>query len=372
MNILNVKTLFTAAGAALVLAACGSDGNKETVAIDDLFGQVESAECAVGVRCHLFSDEPFCKTWFEQVASTGGISPFAANVAAVKAGRSRYDDAAAAACVKAISQSPCGGLTTGLEGAGSICQKLFVGTIADGQSCAVDAECLAGSFCAVLTDSNATACAGTCTRGGTLCNDDSQCTGGKLCDRIAPNSTAHGTCVTPIPPGAVNQPCGTLDRCQAGLMCSLDASGAPVCKAYAKAGEACQPLGCVDGLLCASTIDRTSGTCVTPAAKGDPCELPGQCGGELTSIFCDLTQHRCVDALTSGPCSAGRAAVSECNFLTSFCDSSAANPVCTPIVAIGAPCHAGSIECGFTGATCMASAPGASTGTCMIETSCNP
>jgi len=142
-------------------------------------------------------------------------------VASVAAGRSRYDGLAARNCVNALEGESCD--PSAAASFDSICQKVFTGTIADGAACALDTECLPGSLCLGAATS-AASCAGVCTHGATLCNDDSHCMNGQVRDHQAA-SLASGSCVTPVAAGGAGQACGVDRVCNPGLVCSQTATG---------------------------------------------------------------------------------------------------------------------------------------------------
>jgi hypothetical protein len=357
--------------AMLAGTACGSSktggGTGADVAIDDIVGLVDQTNCDLLVRCHVFSETAFCPLYFGPTRA--GFDSLSAGVASVKAGRTNYDPAAARACIDAIVATSCSALAN--DGPISeACGRVFTGTLADGARCIGDGECLAGSFCA---PPDASGCDGTCTRGGTLCNDDQHCTGGQLCDEDLPTATSQGTCVTPVPPGAANQPCGTKHLCATGLYCS-NGGTARTCLPIGGQGATCagEIDACADGLFCARTSGGT-GICLPPAAKGAPCEASGQCGALLSTMTCDEATGTCVDAPTSGACVGATFA---CNPLSSYCDLSTATPTCKPYLATGAACSIFTSNCGLPGtALCVTTDPSTSSGTCAppaVPATCVP
>ena len=364
------RGLVTAA-LALLLPACGS-ADHGPVPIDNLLDQVMAVDCALLVRCHVFSDAAFCPLYFG--TNQTGLNTLFSTVSAAKAGKVQYDAVSARICIDALNGVSCGDFDRGQGRVPEACQKTFGGgALPDGDRCIADAECLAGSWCAP-TSLAGDSCEGRCAPGGTLCNDDTQCGGGQVCDTEQGTLFSRGMCGTLVSPGALNQPCGTNRRCQDGLFCS---DAARTCVAPIAVGQPCTFMGitggCADGLICVFADDGRSETCMKPAGKGDSCQARGQCGGLLSAITCDPTTHTCVDAPSSGPCAGP---MLSCNPLTSYCDVSGGAPTCRSYLAIGAPCTVNSAACGLPGvATCASSDPSAPSGTCtatVAPASCTP
>jgi hypothetical protein len=359
-----VKALIALSG----LAACGSSGGSSTpIPLDDLPSQVVSVDCKLLVRCSLASDETICHDWLSASLSAGYSRGLGANVKAVEAGRTRYDPNAAGRCLDGMATLPCGVALLGGEGSaegfGDSCANVFTGTEPDGSSCVVDAECLPGSYCAIPSSATTMVCMGTCTRGGTSCNEDSQCATGRVCDFAAGTQSSRGSCVVPVQ-GATDHPCGTNFACPRGFFCAWE-NNSPICRTLAKSGEPCFQQGCVDGLVCAGIPGTTSGTCVKPAKKGEACVSHSQCGGYfLSALACDPGLHVCVDAPSSGPCVDDR-----CDPLDSYCDLSGAPPTCKPYLSLGAPCDASRQGCGIAGAVCEPTDPSSPAGTCTLQQS---
>jgi hypothetical protein len=364
--------LLIAAAWALLVPACDSSADHGPVPIDDVLDQVMAADCALLVRCHVFSDASLCSLYFGP--SQTGINGLDAAVNAAKAGKIQYDPVAARGCLDALYAVSCGDFDRAAAAAPEACRKTFTGgALPDGARCIADAECVAGSWCAP-TSLGGNGCDGTCTPGGTLCNDDTQCSGGQVCDTEQGTAFSRGMCGPPVPPGALNQPCGTNRRCQDGLFCS---DAGRICVAPLAAGQPCSLMGitggCADGLVCVFADDDRSASCMRPADKGGSCQVRGQCGGLLSTITCDPTTHVCVDLPSSGPCVGTRLS---CNPLSSYCDVSGGTPTCKPYLAVGAPCTVTSAACGLPGvATCVPSDATPLGGTCtaaIAPLSCTP
>ena len=192
-------------GVALPAIACGSSntgssGGATLPAIDNLVDAVDAADCDVLVRCYEVSDVALCRQFLGPPRT--GFNSLAASVASVKAAKATYDPATARACLDAIAGSACRVLLTEYRVQPEPCMRIFTGKVADGEPCIADAECVAGSLCGMSPTGG---CEGTCTRAGTLCNNDTHCSGGQVCDRVRRTLQSLGTCAAPVAPGGENR-----------------------------------------------------------------------------------------------------------------------------------------------------------------------
>jgi hypothetical protein len=346
--------------------SCGGTSGGPPIALDDMAAETTAAECALLVRCHFMYDDALCRAFYDHINSSPTFESLASGLAAAHAGKTDFDGTAARACVEQIRNADCG---QPLPDPRVACAKAFRGKLADGDRCIADIECPHGSFCPAAGSTTIPMCNGVCTPlpHGT-CSDDSQCPSGQVCD---------STCVIPVPPGALDEPCGTHQTCQRGLHCELDqtAQTAPfVCKGPGHVGDSCSGVAgaCDEGLICVPSDDRATVTCMKPAGPGEACQAFQQCGGTLlSSIVCDPTTHTCVGVPSSGPCIAGR--VDGCNPIDSYCDLTQTPPVCLPVVAVGSPCRSGTLACGlFTDASCLSDNVATPTCTVVTSTLCAP
>jgi hypothetical protein len=339
----------------VVASFAGGCNSPHEVSLDDFGDQLTLAECAVQVRCHIFSDVPLCQRvyatgrigsdifplgWMEGLAPQFSLPTFngvAATVMAARAGKARFDAAAAKVCLDAVAAIACNDIANAPATLNDACQPVFTGTLADGERCISDLECGAHSLCAQATSD----CAGTCTPAVPACNFDRQCLSGQLCDLEMQLTGGNGTCATAILPGAAGQPCGTGERCQPDLTCISSA-----CTPLPKAGEPCGTgnpfFACASGLVCAHP-DTGGPTCMEPAARGASCQVRDQCAAMFSSLVCDAGAGRCVDWATGGSCTDG------CPY-TAYCDPSAGT--CKPDTPAGQICDDNSGECGVLGAEC--------------------
>jgi hypothetical protein len=343
----------------------GGPGDGQSVALDDLVAKMTEASCARSVRCGFVSDMTICQaTYGPGIFGRQLFNDLGAAIATAKAGKAQYDAAAARACVDAVRTDNCAAQVDP-----AACDHVFAGTIPDGDRCIADEGCLPGSFCAAPTSSD-TPCDGTCTAGGTLCNDDGDCAAGSACDRRMGGATSFGRCVTAVPAGAAGAPCGTNSSCQPGLYCTAE----NVCATPLPLGDACN--GVVPGGPCAEGLRCTGTMCAAVAKKGEACDATVVCGGGLTSLGCDPTSNVCVDLPASGPCIG--TGIFSCDPLHAFCDPSGAIPTCTPFASIGQSCDpAITGQCGTVlispSLYCMSSS--ASAGTCATppgSAACQP
>jgi hypothetical protein len=300
----------------------------------------------MAVRCRWASDQTYCMKL--EAASLGHAlagTP-SADVAAAKAGKRTYDGEKAQACLDAFGTAGCDNYLAAFASTyGLACKEVFIGgSVPDGDPCISSSECLLGSTCEIIASD---LCIGTCTH-STSCVYGPPCPKDQVCDENG------GVCVTPVPPGAADEACGTNDTCQTGLYC--DIGGA--CHPIGAEGQSCwAEWGCAAGLTCTPNDGRSipiseEGICRKIAAKGEPCQAVNQCGGILLSaIHCDMTSQVCVDNTSDGPCFStdpsdiGR---NGCDPFTSYCDGSTSTLTCRPYaLAIGDPCNGNNPECGL-------------------------
>lgn len=195
-----------------------------------------------------------------------------------------FDRDAAQRCITALEQPPdCSGATV------PECDRVYVGMLAPGDACSVDAECTAPE--------GATAnCDGTCTiqsRGtaGQACSASCEsfagsgwvCSGGGLddieevqCWRDDGLVCSEGTCTALGGPG---DECSFDDECRDDAYCDGAA-----CQARVEAGAACAQSGeCATGTYCAEV-------CTPQLAEGEACSEDEQCLGQNCAGTCGPNQ----------------------------------------------------------------------------------
>lgn len=297
--------------AALVVAliwttACGGDDGDGfglgDVDIEDAFEAARRAQCHHAAVCGLFPDAATC------LAANFGFS-FEIDpslVAAVRAGRVKYDGRKLGDCYEQFGDATCD--RTDADGRQFFlrCMGAIVGTVGDGGACAVEAECISG-VC------NIPACPDACCPGS--------CVGGTAPDREA----------------GLGEACGTETRCGSGGYCS---SG--VCAALKPADSTCvSPTECDYGLGCAGTPR----TCRPLAALGETCSADNSCRDE--GQYCNTTTMVCTQVgLPGDACSASQ----RCS---QYYDCDPASMECVRGAAVGDACTSSS-DCFDYGTYCKA------------------
>ncbi len=233
--------------------------------LGDFQSEALDARCEYLTRCGLFPSQNACKAHFElsMVQSTSVI-------AAVDAGKVKYDDGLAEDCIDDLRDASCSQAAQ----LSPACDDIFKGTIADGGMCAFDDECVSGS-CAV-TDCTEACCPGTCQPAratpkiGEMCNFI--CEDGAYC---ADDNTCHAVL-------AAGAACSDVFACANGLYCAnFTGMMAGTCTKLPATGEACTE-------QCANIGDYCEGTCKKVGLPGDACTNNDQCS---YYYFCDDTMH---------------------------------------------------------------------------------
>jgi hypothetical protein len=192
---------------------------------------------------------------------------------AVKAGRIVFDGAKAPACIDALKgfdPRSCWGpapstLDAAIARGEAACARVLVGTVAEGGTCWLDAECAAG-FC----DSTKDKCPGQCAaRYGAqaTCTRTEECGAGLVCNAKK--------CVAPASAGGA---CSGLSQCAAGLLCVASKCAEPLLK-----DASCDPAhdGCGAGLWCAPSTSK----CAEKVPAGGKCRV-GADGLTVGSAAC--------------------------------------------------------------------------------------
>lgn len=326
--------------AVLVVAACSGGTTHGTIAAGDLEAAFEAAECDYQVRCGFFPDIATCNS-----AYTGFHFAIDASVLAeIDAHEVVYDGGAARACIDSYANATCD--TT--DAAGRItpvaCDRVFTGTLGDGDACVNGHECLSQNcFIPICT---VECCAGTCMGGekpvraklGEACST-LPCTEGSFCDFSSMTCTAlyvQGTA------------CVASFQCAFGVGCA----GSPKqCQPLPKLGEACPDNLCRDdGQIC------SAGTCARIGLPGDACATDADCShfyGCSASHVCAVrdpggvctTSTDCFEAdtycavpmgQTTGTCSAPQADGALCGD-DRECESDTCDDAATPMRCIPEP-----------------------------------
>jgi hypothetical protein len=248
----------------VVLAyGCG----QSAISVEGVQAAFIDANCTHDVACGLFPDSATC-----HVAYLGidfGVD--SSQIAAVKAGKVKYDASAARTCFNAIADAPCDQTAEAHRVLPPACAQVLAGTVGSGGNCVMDAECKSQScnipICVV------TCCSGACVGDaplvpapvGSACGGSAgPCVSDAFCD-----FTGTMTCTALYGSGMA---CQNDSECAFGLACA--GSSAPVCKTLPIVGEPCPDGRCRDdGTTCSSTTQ----TCVKVGLLGAACTTNTDC-----------------------------------------------------------------------------------------------
>ncbi|TMQ16498.1 MAG: hypothetical protein E6J90_23630 [Deltaproteobacteria bacterium] len=279
--------------------------------------------CETHVRCseqNLYTSPQECIELSD--ALSGGAIEFDIfeKARAVAAGRAAINVAAFTQCLVDFSPQQCSTAATAPS-----CPTRYTGTVADGQACFNDAECISPGARCEPTDCGASCCTGTCTplqKLGQPCHDFGACEPGLVC------SVTTQKCVT----GDVGTACGRYD-CDAGNWCNNG-----TCKPDVAEGAPCNSLlQCGGETTCVGTMRLVApATCRHVTSVGDACDW--FCLGNL---YCDLSNPDGFGVCRSLPtldetCSFLRPCIGQ-NLRCSDPDQG----VCIPRTGLGQPCTDG-------------------------------
>lgn len=306
--------------AALVVAlgwttACGGSGfDLGNVDIEDAPEAVRRSFCHFYAKCGLFPDEASC------LASNS--LPFDLDpslVAAVRAGRVKYDGRKLGDCYEQFGNATCD--RTDADGRHLLagCDGAIAGTVGDGGACAVAAECISG-VCNIVDCPDA-CCPGTCV-GGTMpdleAGLDEVCGGMVQCE--LGTSCSNNICVALVPAGSR---CISSTECDYGLGCA----GTPrTCRTLPLLGEPCAAdTACRDeGQYC----NTTTLVCTQVGLPGDACSAAARC----SSFYeCDPSAMQCARGAAVGEACTS---TSQCFDFGTYCKAD----VCAPVEATGTAC----------------------------------
>jgi len=316
----------------LLLAACSGDDGGGPIAIDDLEPALVNAYCNLYVNCGLLEDQATCRSLDVDVDIDADL------LAAVEAGKVKYDPQKARECLSGLGAS-CerGAATTSSEA----CDQTFTGTVAGGGQCAIDEECVSRQ-CDVPACPDA-CCQGTCTgdaptprpHAGESCATNSQCVD-SYCDIDTTTCTAY-------------KPIG--EACTSTTQCGLAVCANQICTARPGPGEACTPGSASSCSLVGYTCSATSQTCVAYGLGGDPCTSNAECSpiytcgaagtcqlrprlgeacdannGCIDRSYCDEATLKCTAPKADGAtCTSDRECQNDCDPNTGTC---ATEPIC--------------------------------------------
>lgn len=316
-------------GLSLIAGACGGSSSSgggiggTDVPISEVPARYADAVCNIIDQClgqlgTLFLGGADCRTLIQKQVEQG---EFGVIEDAIADGRVVYNGNLVEQCVSEMAALGCDAFVSAEPEA---CVKVAAGTVAEGGSCTLDAECEGRAFCKVETT-----CPGTCTAlldAGDTCSGDDECGGGLSC--------IGNRCVLP---GDVGSTCTDDDECRLGTLCvGADAqNGTPgTCKDLDSifsepAGSSCDLLNgvfCQAGSVCAvdEVVPELVASCQSPVAPGGECAVavPSQCPtGQFCDVPTDQWQGTCVPLPTDGqPCTSDGQCAASHVCLNGTCD----------------------------------------------------
>lgn len=262
---------------------------RDGAAFGELVPMFAAGYCAAARRCvpkgraFLPLDGTNCET--EEVASLVDGELFDLQ-SAIDAGRILFDPTKVEACLASLEVGECATLALTILHKG-ICEDLITGTVAEGDDCTLDAECMGATFC----DRNA-GCPGACTAqraAGGACEEDDQCVAPLSCDgdtdKCVMTGKAGDACQGDVAPDcALGFVCAVDDPADMGLVGVCN----PIDEVFSVAeGVSCSSdaeILCAEGLSCG--FGPGAHTCVPTIPSDGTCAdaIPLQCrSGE----YCD-------------------------------------------------------------------------------------
>lgn len=296
----------------LVPLGCPDDGGGGPIEYDGLVEAQADAICDFFVRCGFATSAELC------VGAFGSLTSFPADLdAAIDNGTVQYDSSAASACLEALSGAACEDFLEAFDV--EVCDRVFVGTIADGEACFIDEQCISGQ-CGSTGPCMMACCEGTCVApppeaalgescaeadcvDGAYCDESELCVADRTQGEACPGSfeCASGlSCiegVCDLAPGE-GEPCAGF-QCAVPFACDVDTT---TCVRMRGEGEACNPdfSICSIGLTCNSE----SSTCTRPGGPGTPCDVAIFGSSCDSSTYCDydieLQQGTCQSLIADG------------------------------------------------------------------------
>ena len=303
----------------LFAAACGrgEDPPTATAAYDDFVKEITDTTCERVYQCPekapalvfylgRFESEVECKI-FLQESSKAAESTEQIKLA-VDQGRIAYDAEQAETCLATLDTELAGArCAANFDADVPACDKVFVGKVSAGGSCAIDAECASDLYCEPVSSQ---ACGGRCqalSKSGqgcganaAPCEDDTSC--------LIQEGSSTGMCVADhsVANGAY---CNADEQCDPNSICVNNSCQAKQDARIALEGETCEldlDVVCKPGLVCTElNLLFGNGTCKPPGGQGAPCYLFTECAAGFT----------CEDAtvINRGSCVPVRAEGEACN-----------------------------------------------------------
>jgi hypothetical protein len=299
----------------LLLATCGGGGG--SIPISQYGDRLLEVLCASSVRCDEMPDDATCRA--VTVVDVGQI------VADVASGKTIYDGTAAAACLDVVAAAGCN-MSDAIVITPEPCRKAFQGTLATGDTCYTNTECVSLSCTRPSTCTEGACCAGQCdapiievAAGGDCSDPQSRCVSSAVC-----RPAANGVALTCQPRVGLGQPCEDMADCKAGLWCSVPINGNEgVCLRLPSRGEDCD----ISTLPCNSSTDgcdTQTNKCVPRLALGAACGIGPQCADYA---FCDGTST-CVSLGKAADGCDGNDCLGSLECIVGACVKPLVRPVC--------------------------------------------
>lgn len=285
----------------------GGSAGTTPITLDNLQTELVKGVCASVAKCGTWTGHFGASGSCEQMFGSDFVN-LDKEVSAIKAGKMKFNAAAAQECIAALA-SVCFG-TQGAEP--KACQDAFVGLVADGAACD-DNDVCASDFCKLEMGKNCGVCA-PATKPGDACSEAADdCSSGQNC--------INGAC-TAANTVTEGKKCLNDDDCTKGLTCAFGEMDA-VCKALAAKGASCQDNDqCADGLTCVYSSFEGPGVCGQAVAAGQPCIPSGGSSKEQ--------------------CTPGHV----CAIATDWDGKSPPDTKCAPLVKVGDACIS-HLQCGI-------------------------
>jgi len=278
----------------LVLVGCGGEG----VSVHEWADARRAWQCRYYAQCGIVRDVATCD---ETNIGWYWTNPFL--IEAVDDGRVKWDASGAERC---LDQRVSCDMTRSDHWL--ICDSFTTGTLHDGETCAVGAECISRE-CAIPDDCSHLCCKGTCV-------GDTAPVPALLGDSCRASDCLEGYCNgdTCVPHLAEGARCPSSYACDDGLACVSGPGDGGTCLPLSATGEQCKTgcanVGdhCIDGVCkrvkllgeeCTQHLDCSSlyicgddGRCFDPGvATGESCAATGRCAA--SDAYCDSSTSKC-------------------------------------------------------------------------------
>ncbi len=352
---LTVAMLATLCAATTTSCLLGDDDDgdgRSYVAVTELAAAYKDAQCAHFAACGVFPDKETCLA--ANLTSSGLEFDIDANtIAAIYAGLVRYNGSNVKECLDALAARSCDKTSESARVTPAACQDVLSGTLASGQQCILDAECLSqqcsggssGDSCVTGVCVGDRAPVSETKLIGEQCNSIDTCESGSFCDQLTDLCTVLKT---------TGESCTQLMECEYGLGC-VGSTGVRTCGPMPGPGEVCFTTTVSECRDTGTYCDTTTTLCTQVGVAGATCDSSGDCSMfypcNFTSLQCTRgpalgescsSSNRCFDVgtfcdtLSTSTCVELRSNGMECTqdleCSSGFCDQSMATPLCADVV----------------------------------------